>query len=125
MSILIGSFPELARGLKGHASAPAAAVCTLAVAVCLSVSPSSAFAQCQSGDAKFAVNIVQLVPTEKIITDTMSQLPELTREEIDRQVGLLQPSEVKRRMAGLNKAFHPGHPRMGSLSRCSRYLFYA
>lgn len=107
MSILIGFFPELARGIKGHASAPVVAMSTLTIAFCLSLSPRSAFAQCQRGDVKFTVDIVQLVPTEKTITDAMSLLHKLTREEIDQQVGVLQPFEVKSRIDGLNKAFRP------------------
>lgn len=104
MSILISFFPELARGLKGHAFAPPPAVCTLAVAICLSFSPRSALAQCQSGDTKFAVSIVQLVPTEKAVQEAVSLLGK-SRQLIEEQVGLIQPSEVNARMSALNKAF--------------------
>ena len=104
MSTLSSFFPRLIRCAKGRISVRALAIGSCVATLCLSLSPRISFAQCQSGDAKFMVNIVQLVPTEKTITEAMSQI-KLSRALIDQQVGVLQPSEVKSRIAALNKAF--------------------
>jgi hypothetical protein len=106
MSTLISFFHKLAPGPKRRLSMQAGAVGTFALAICLLVSPRVTAAQCQSGDAKFTVNIVQLVPTEETITAALG-LIKASREGIEQQVGLLQSSEVMSRIAALNKAFRP------------------
>jgi hypothetical protein len=107
MLILHNFFRKLTRPDNRHISVQAIAALIVTVAFSLFLSPRSVLAQCQGGDAKFTVNIVQLIPDAD--AKSIGPPPGVSEEEFERQMALLQPVEVQNRILGLNKAFRPAN----------------